>query len=324
LATLWNFDLKLLVAFDALMTERSVSRAAERIGITQPSLSYTLKRLRVLFSDELLVRTAKGMQPTPRALALYQPVSAALEQLQAIATIYDPFDPATVKRTFHLAMPDSLSLELAPAIIRRVHEIAPNVDLHIANSGPADAINLMTAGDVELALGYFPRLPQGFANRLLFADRLVCVVDHNNSRLRDGRLDLDSYLASEHVTVAPDRGSEVERGYVLRRTAARYRIVAVVPHYNSIPAVVQGTELVGHMRERMVATISHPENFAFFVPPIDVPSMTITQVWHERSDGDAGHRWLRNLILQSAEAMPAPAVAPTAKPLPKSTLGRPL
>jgi DNA-binding transcriptional LysR family regulator len=323
-ATLWNFDLKLLVAFDALMTERSVSRAALRIGITQPSLSYTLKRLRLLFSDELLVRTAKGMQPTPRAFALALPVRTALEQLQIIATIYDPFDPATVKRTFHLAMPDSLSLELAPAIIRRVHEIAPNVDLHITNSGPTDALNLMTAGDVELSLGYFPRLPQGFASRHLFADRLVCVVDRNNSRLRDGRLDHDAYLASEHVTVAPDRGSEVERGYVLRHTEARYRIVAVVPHYNSIPAVVHGTELVGHIRERMVATIAHPEDFAFFAPPIEVPTMTITQVWHERSDGDAGHRWLRTLILQSAEAMPTPTVQPVAVPLPKSTLRRPL
>lgn len=291
-------DLNLLIAFDALVSELSVSRAADRLGVTQSALSHALKRLRVMFNDPLLYRGARGMEPTERALLLMQPVKAVLAEIHSIVSIRIVFDPATTKRTFKLSMSDAMSVEALPLIVRRLRKLAPNIDLLISSSGPRDACVRIANDEIELAIGVFPHKPDGFRHSDLYRDTLVCVADRKHPLLKKGRMDEKSYLASPHVTVAPNLDSGVQLDDIFVAMGLARRVVATVPHYIAVPALIRGTDLIAHTRRRLVNVLRTSSNLVVFpIPmPIRIPELSFEQIWHPRYEGDPGHRWLRNLI----------------------------
>ncbi len=199
-----SVDLNLLVAFDALIAERNVSRAADKLGMTQSALSHALRRLRIVFGDPLLNRSARGMEPTERALALHQPVRDALADIHSILSSKIAFDPATVTRTFRLSMSDAMSIEALPLIVRRLRKQAPNISLLVTTSGPREACARIENDQVEIAIGVFPQLSKGLLDRELYRDKLVCVADKSHPLLKRGRMDEQAYLTCPHVTVAPN------------------------------------------------------------------------------------------------------------------------
>lgn len=304
LMNLKTVDLNLLIAFDALMSDRSVSRAAARLGVTQSALSHSLKRLRVMFGDPLLVRGARGMAPTERAMSLTQPVKAILAEIHSIVSTRIVFDPATTKRTFKISMSDAMSVEALPLIVRSLRKSAPGIDLLISSSGPRDACTRISNDEIELAIGVFPHKPDGFRHEELYRDTLVCVADRKHPSLKKGRMDEKSYLTSPHVTVAPNLDSGVQLDDIFIAMGLTRRVVATVPHYIAIPALVRGTDLIAHTRRRLVNVLRISSNLVVFpIPvPIRIPELSFEQIWHPRYDGDPGHRWLRHLIADAVAA----------------------
>jgi DNA-binding transcriptional LysR family regulator len=294
-------DLNLLISFDALMSHRNVSRAAEQIGVTQSALSHALKRLRILLGDPLLRRGPRGMEPTERALSLRDPVKAVLAEIHSIVSTRITFDPATTQRTFKLSMSDAMNVEALPLIMRNLRKAAPNIDLLVTTSGPRAACVRILNDEVELAIGVFPHVPAEILRRELYRDVLVCVADKNNPRLKGGRMDEKSYLESPHVTVAPNLDSGVQLDEIFTAMGFPRRIVATVPHYTAVPGLVRGTDLVAHTRRRLINVLRTAANLVVFpIPaPFRVPDLCFEQIWHPRHERDAGHRWLRQLITNS-------------------------
>jgi DNA-binding transcriptional LysR family regulator len=293
-----SVDLNLLVAFDALMSIRSVSRAAAKLGITQSALSHALKRLRVMFGDPLMQRGPRGMEPTERALSLQHPIKDILANIQSVISTKLTFDPAITKRTFKLSMSDAMSVEALPLIVRKLRKTAPNIDLLVTTSGPKDACNRIINDEVEIAIGVFPHVQPGLLRCELYRDELICVADKNNPLLRRGRMTEKAYLASPHVTVAPNLDSGVQLDEILEAMGVNRRVVATVPHYISLPALIRGTDLVALSRLRLVNVLRSSSNLIVFpIPaPIRVPVLSFEQIWHARHERDQGHRWLRDLI----------------------------
>ncbi|MFZ5693628.1 MAG: LysR family transcriptional regulator [Pseudomonadota bacterium] len=294
-----NIDLNLLVAFDALIAERSASRAADKLGVTQPAVSHALKRLRHLFKDDLLVRGAHGLQPTGRALSLHPQVQSVLADIRSIVSTGTEFDPATTQRTFRLSMSDAMSVEALPAIVRRIRRDAPNIDLVISTSGPQESCSRIADDAIDLAIGVFPHVPKELFSRELYRDTLICVADRKNRRLKNGRMTLEAYLESPHVTVARHRDTGIQVDEILDSMGIPRRIVVAVPHYLSIPSLIRGTDLVAHTRRRLLSVFRRSTGLVVFPVPMKVPELEFIQIWHKRYEGDPGHRWLRDLVLDA-------------------------
>lgn len=296
-------DLNLLVTFDILVSECSVSRTAHRLGVTQPAASHALKRLRELLDDDVLTRGPRGLQPTARAVALHPAVKAVLADVHSILSTTVMFDAAVTRRTFRVSMSDAMSVEALPSIMRHIRRVAPGVDLVISTSGPRESCQRIADDDIDLAIGVFPHVPKDLLSRLLYRDTLICVVDRRNKRLKNGRLGLKAYLESPHVTVSRNRDTGIQLDEILDSMGIERRIVVAVPHYMSVPLLIRGTDLVAHTRRRLVSIFHMSSDLVVFpVPlPIKIPQLEFIQIWHKRYDGDPGHRWLRDLVLKAVK-----------------------
>lgn len=296
-----SIDLNLLVSLEALISEQNVSRAAAKLGMTQSALSHALKRLRGLFGDPLLRRGPSGMEPTDRAMALRDPVKNVLAEIHSIVSTRIVFDPAKTVRTFKLSMSDAMNVEALPAIVQALRKSAPHIDLIVNTSGPREACLRILQDEVELAVGVFPHVPAEMMRRELYRDLLVCIADKKNPQLKNGRMDEKSYLAAPHVTVAPNMDSGVQLDDIFTAMGYSRRVVVTVPHYTAIPGLVGGTDLVAHTRRRLLNVMRTSRNLIVFpIPaPFRVPELCFEQIWHPRYERDAGHRWLRDLVLEA-------------------------
>jgi DNA-binding transcriptional LysR family regulator len=294
-------DLNLLVVFDALMRDKQATAAARRIRLTQGAVSYALRRLRDLFDDDLFIRRPGGMQPTQRALELYQSIQSALAHVEGALNSRLNFDPATATRTFRIAMTEVITLELLPGILRRLRARAPNVDIVVRACGAGEAADAVASEQAEIGIGVVSQIPMHMRSQELYVDSLVCVVDKRNSILKSGRVSRRDYLNAPHVTVANERHYGIELDEELARQGLKRRIVAVVPHYLAVPRIVRGTDLIGPCRGFVLLGESSHD---LALVPIPFKSrlgrLRFLQVWHTRHDTDRGHVWLRDLIQESA------------------------
>jgi DNA-binding transcriptional LysR family regulator len=298
-----KIDLNLLVTFDILVSECSVSRTAERLGVTQPAVSHALKRLRYLLDDEILARGSRGLQPTARAVFLHPLVKAVLGDVHSILSTTSAFEPASTRRTFRLSMSDAMGVDALPSIVRRIRREASGIDLVVSTSGPQESCRRIADDELDLAIGVFPHVPKELLSRALYRDTLICIADRRNPRLRNGRLDLKAYLESPHVTVARNRDTGMQIDEILEAMGLDRRMVVTVPHYLSVPLLVRGTDLVGHTRRRSLSVLRISSELATFPvpPPVKVPPLEFMQIWDRRYDGDPGHRWLRDLVLDAVK-----------------------
>lgn len=299
LARLRSIDVNLLVALDALLDERSVTRAADRMGVSQSAMSRTLARLRELVGDPLLVRTAHEMELTPVASDLRGPLHEALGRLDALVTEREAFDPATSGRSFRLEITDHVAVALLPRLLPRLRAQAPDVDLEVAPPEGEPEVRLVQRR-TELFIGGVVQDFPGLFRQALFEEELVCVVRHDHPA-RDALHELPRYAALDHVMVSP-RGTS-RTGVVDRALAAhdlQRRIVLRVPQFLVAPVIVAHTDLVATIPRRVAEALAPGGQLAIVPPPVELATFTVHQVWHERHHHDHGHRWLRQ---QVAEAM---------------------
>ena len=307
-----TLDLNLLRVFDEVMAERSLTRAAHNLSLTQPAVSNALRRLRDALGDELVRRAGQGMEPTPHALALWPSVRQALRQLQT-ALVPQSFEPTQASSTFVLAMADATAAELMGGLAIRLQQLAPGVSLRVVPLTTRDPRKLLTEGLADLALGYFPAVltdltaraqtgePVNFAPQRLYAGEYVCVMRKDHP-LAQVPLTLDTYCAARHLLVS---FSGRPYGYVdeaLSSLGRQRRIVLTVNQFFTAGRVVVNSDLLTVLPWHFVPTTGMSEQLVVRPLPLDVPPVHVEALWHERQHDQPAHQWLRQQLLDVAQA----------------------
>jgi DNA-binding transcriptional LysR family regulator len=310
-ASFRTLDLNLLRVFDEVMAERSLTRAARNLSLTQPAVSNALRRLRDALDDELVRRQGHGIEPTPRALALWPSVREALRQLQA-AIVPSLFVPGEASSTFVLAMADATAAELMGGLARQMQTEAPGVSLRVVPLTTRDPRRLLSDGAADLALGYFPavltdltgRAQAGeavaFEHQRLYAGEYVCVMRQGHP-LADQPLTLDTYCAARHMLVS---FSGRPYGFVdeaLASIGRQRRIVLTVNQFFTAGQVVVNSDLLTVLPRHFVRTIGMGEQLVLRELPLDVPPVHVEALWHRRLLHNSAHQWLREQLLHIAQ-----------------------
>jgi DNA-binding transcriptional LysR family regulator len=290
-------DLNLLVHLDALLAERSVTRAAARVGLGQSAMSHNLARLRDLFSDELLTRGPEGLRPTPRALALVEPVRIALAQIQVLVSRDEAFDPRTAERTFSVGLPDSMEILIVPSLLAYLREVAPGIHLRLHN---IDSSKLdLDADRVDLAVGYgvFAQGQAHHKRRLLFTETYLCMFNAERTGIT-ASISLDDYLRLPHVLTSLRPG---ERGVVddaLEKLGLRRTVVLTTPRFLAVPSLVARAPVVVTMHARLARFFAAELGLSLSLPPVELQDMAVSLLWHASYDHDPAHAWLRQMVVR--------------------------
>ncbi len=298
------FDLNLLLAFESLMIERNVTRAATRSGLSQPAMSNALARLRRTFNDPLLVRTAEGMKPTAVAQSLISPVREALEGLRGALEEKPIFDASASRRTFQLLANDYAEIVLLAPMIKGLHENAGGVMLKIDR--PRSLFQQPSpsslAGTFDLALGFFPdalSLEASLRSEILWEESNVCIARANHPAIK-GKLSLRQYSLAGHVAVFYKSDGLGLIDILLQQKGYSRRSVVFVPHFGTVAFMVSASDLIATVPERLALTFKKELKLQVLTAPIAIPPFRLVMLWHERNHGDPAHAWLRNLISATA------------------------
>jgi DNA-binding transcriptional LysR family regulator len=291
-----ELDLRLLKVFDEIYKTRSVSRAAENAGVTQPSVSIALAKLRKHFQDPLFVRTSAGMQPTPYATALIRPVRDGLGLLDGALRHRVTFDPTRSDRAFCLCLTDISQAVLLPTLLNHLKRIATGIQLEIVPIS-SDTPRMLESGDADLAIGFMPQLEAGFYQQKLFQQRFVCAVREDHPRIRS-RLSLKQFIEEDHVVVTTDVTGHwiVDKALEERRVARK--ISVRLPDFLGLAAIVAGTDLLVTVPERLGDVLRRAAKIKVLGPPVELPTYLVKQHWHERYHHDAANRWLRGVVAE--------------------------
>jgi LysR family transcriptional activator of mexEF-oprN operon len=294
-ANLARLDLNLLVAFDALLTERSVTRAAARIGLGQSAMSHNLARLRTLFGDELLTRGADGMRPTPRALALADPVRVTLSQIQAAVLQREAFDPSTADRVFKIGLADSIEVAVIPGLVARLRQVAPGVGLRLRSINRISILEELDAGTLDLGIGVFDQGQIHHKRRPLYTDSFICLFNPAQLNLSPP-ISLEDYLRVPHVltSLTEDTHGAVDEALAKRKLK---RVMALTtPGFLAVPFVVRRAPVITTMPSKLARYFAEAFGLATSPAPIELPTFTISLLWHASFDQDPGHLWLRQTV----------------------------
>lgn len=297
-------DPKLLCLFDLIHSTGSVTRAAEQLGQSQPTVSIWLAKLRAVLNDPLFVRTPSGMLPTPRADALIGAVRDALSSMRQITVEPEGFHPEQAQRKFRISMTDAGHVTLLPRILEHLRAVAPRVALEAARID-ADTGKRLIAGDVDLAIGLVPELDTGFYQQTLFEEDWVCVANARHPRL-GGDLSLPQYKAEAHVAIASRSGALLQAA--LMRQRIERRVLLELPGFLGLPAIVSSTDLIATLPIGIGEALARSAGLSLFPCPVLVPSFAIKQHWHTRYHHDPANRWLRGVVcalhLQDPSSVP--------------------
>jgi DNA-binding transcriptional LysR family regulator len=285
-------DANLLVTLDALLTERSVTRAAARIGRSQPATSNALARLRELFGDPLLVRTHDGMRPTPRAASLAASLRQAVTGLQRALAEPGRFTPATAQATISIGLTDYGALVVLPPLARALARRAPGIDLRAQALGPG-MLDALASGQLDLALARVAQVPPRFRRAPVLSDAL-CTVVRAGHPLTSGRLTLARFARADHALVSIGEGMAPVDEMLARHGLVR-RIALRVAHFLVVPHVLEATDLVATVPGRVAACFGR--TLRALRSPVEIPGFELSLVWHEDRDDDPAQRWLRTLVL---------------------------
>jgi DNA-binding transcriptional LysR family regulator len=294
-------DLNLLVHLDALLTERSVTRAAARVGIGQSAMSHNLARLRDLFSDELLTRGPEGLRLTPRAVTLVEPVRTTLAQIQTLVSRDEAFDPATAERTFRFGLPDSMEILIVPTLLARLRELAPAIRMRLYNIDSSRLLDDLDADELDLAIGYdvFRHGQAHHKRRLLFNETYLCMFNAERTGITPP-VSLDDYVRLPHVLTSLRPGLSV-RGVVddaLEKIGLRRTVALTTPRFLTVPSLVARAPVIVTMHARLARLFAAELGLSLSPPPVELQNVAVSLLWHASYDHDPAQAWLRQTVVR--------------------------
>jgi transcriptional regulator, LysR family len=291
-----RLDLNLLLTLQVLMEELNVTRAARRLNLSQPSVSVQLAKLREIFADPLLLPGPRGMQPTARAEALREPLRQALVALESVVAPVDEFDPTTADNTWRVAATDYMATAILLPMLEALRADAPVTRLAVYELQPQRILRQAEQGEVDLIFHTREGAPASLHQRLLFQERYVLAARHDHPALQS-TVSLAQFCQLEQVMVSPDGGGFwAATDEALARSGLSRKVVLSVPHFLFLVETLLNTDLVAVVPERLTRNVS---GLKVVEPPIAVQGFEMLMLWHERLHRDAGHRWLRQRLIDS-------------------------
>jgi len=300
-------DLNLLRVFDALMRERSVTRAGEQIGLSQPAVSAALNRLRHLLDDQLFVRRGNDMVPTPRAEDVAPRVRVALAEIERAFTGGRAFDPATAERNFTLMGADFFSILLMPELAKRLSKAAPGIVLRLLDSASGNVDRLLQEDSIDAALERPLRVPDWISSELLFRSPFVIISAKNNSAIAGiaagAMLPLDTFCALPQAIRSIDGSVGGLVDVALAEAGRSRRVVLALPHFHGVARAVANSSLIAAVPAQYADLVAAELGLAVFQPPVEVAAPEVKMYWHSRHDNDLAHKWLRGEILSALKPL---------------------
>ena len=295
-----NIDLNLLVAFDALYDVRSVTRAAERLSLTQPTVSGMLNRLRDVFGDPLFVRTQHGVLPTPRADTLSEPVKVLLADIEAMVTP-EAFDPASAEMTVSISANDYMQHALIVPFIKRLRKQAPGIRVAIMPAYIAGLAERLARGTIDLAVTIPEFAAPGLPRSLLYTERYVCVARKGHP-LKSKKLSLEAFCRFDHVMVSPTGGSfSGPTDDALAELGHDRRVAVSLPSFHVMLETIRTDDFLALVPERLLH--GKMAGLKLFEPPVVVPDFDVIACWHRRVDAGPAQRWIRALLEKAAKEL---------------------
>ena len=291
-------DLNLLVSLRVLLTQRHVTRSAEKLGIKQPAMSASLARSRTLFRDKLLVRGTRGLVRTPRGEQILEQLNKIMEVTERLIALPEEFTPETDHRTFAVNGTDFVEFILLPSLMSTLASEAPNLQILFKSPDPQNLEAMMANGELDLVIGYLPDPPKELIRRPLFHEPFVCVARRGHPLILGESLSLEHYTELEHVQVLP-RDATMYGDAIDAALAARGLVRKVAlwePTFLAVGNVVARTNLISMVPRRIAADFTQHLPIVVYEPPLPLPSADFAMYWHPRSQEDAGHKWLRGKI----------------------------
>jgi LysR family transcriptional activator of mexEF-oprN operon len=294
-----RLDLNLLLAFEALMRTRSVTRAGEALGLGQPATSAALKRLRELTGDPLFVRGRSGLDPTPRAEALAVVVSRALADLRDALTDGRPFQPDTEPRVFRIAAPDTTCVAVLTGVRDAILSVAPRVQIIVEPLDKVDVAVRLESGAVDIALGHFADLTGPLKVRKLYADSLVVLFDPDACRA-SVPISLDDFCRLPHfmMTARGDLDGVVDA--TLAKLGRTRKVIVAVPYFLALPFLLHASATIACVPKGMAEACANVTRLAVSPAPVELPAVEISMVWSARKDRDPALVWLRERLIEAA------------------------
>jgi len=299
-----DFDLNLLLAFDALMKECSVSKAAERMFITQSAMSHSLNRLRDLLDDPVLVRTSEGMKPTPRAMSMKSQVCVVLQDIQQIVSEPKYFDPSTSKHQFVIEAADYMEYMILPPLMERIYHDAPGVDIQIKKPESHFPEKAKDDGNTDILLGFNKDIdaPSRFNKEILFEDERVCLLRKDHPLVKK-ELTLSQFIDLNHMRISPAGNKLGAIDQVLLSKGLERRIVLMVPHFLYAPHILSTTDMILSPPLRVAEQLIRFSPLKIMSLPLKMPPYQVCMTWSPIREKDPAHIWLRTQIRNVSEGL---------------------
>lgn len=304
MADLSTLDLNLLRVFDAVARERHVTRAAQRLNLSQPAVSNALSRLRAALNDELFLRRPGGVEPTELALALAGPVAEVLDRLRDTLAVHAPFDPATSNRVFVIALSEYAEAVLAPPLLERLGREAPGCLLAVRHADRTNWQALLERGEAELALGVLPEPPAIFTRVRLLPEGFMTLMRQGHP-LAGGVMTEDRLITFPHLLHSPNGSRDGALDVALATRGKKRRLGAVVAHLSAVPDILARTDMVMTLSGRLAHLLAEARGLVVRESPVEIRHTRLSMIFHRRLESDAGHAWLRRLMLAVAREVPA-------------------
>jgi DNA-binding transcriptional LysR family regulator len=291
-------DLNLLLVFHQLFIHKRVSLAAKHLGLTQPTISNALSRLRKLLDDEVFMRTSRGMEPTPYAIQLAEPIAYALRTIQETLSEKSDFDPATSIKKFTIAMTDIGEIYFLPKLLHKLALIAPGVTISTVRNASVNLSDEIEAGRIDIAIGLLPQLKSGYFQRRLFKQRYVCMFRKGHA-LDKGKITLAEFARAQHVAVISSGTGHAKVDESIERRGIKRNILLTVPHFVAVGHILSTTDMVATVPERYALKCVEPFGLCYVRHPVPLPEIGINLFWHAKFQKEPGNQWLRGVVFDT-------------------------
>jgi DNA-binding transcriptional LysR family regulator len=294
-------DLNLLVAFEALFEERSVTAAATRLYLGQPAMSAALARLRILFQDELFIRIGRQMQPTAKALEVAQGIKAALQQIRQTLEASQTFDFTTSKSTFTIGSSDYASFVVMPKLLEVCRRIAPSINFRLIGFAKDFVGELLERREIDLALGVFQDPPRQTIQMPLFPEHFVGICRLGHPILLEDVITPEIFANFLHAlfTLRQDEVGEIDNA--LAKYNLQRRVALTTPHLLVLPAIISSTDLIAAVPSRLLAPLAYQDALEIFELPVQTQPWMISMLWSKLTEQDQAHCWLRQMLISVCE-----------------------
>ena len=294
-----QIDLNLLVIFQQLLQERRVSLVASKLGLTQPTVSNALNRLRNQLGDELFLRTSKGMEPTAYAMQLAEPIGYALSSIQDTLNQRSRFDPETSRRKFNIGMSDIGEIYFLPKLMSLLAKHAPGISFNTMRTTGANLADEMETGHVDLAIGWLPHLKTGFFQQRLFVHGHVCMFRCGHPLDTNKSLTGKAYEEANHVVVSALGTGHATIDSSIEKLGIQRNVVLTVPHFVAVGHILASTDLIATVPERFAKHCETPFGLRHVALPFKLPEIGVNLFWHSRFNKESGNQWLRSFIFKN-------------------------